>query len=385
MGYTWVAVDIETGNVLNDLPDLTDGLGGTITVAQTLGRYETGTCGLPLPTAPPEWQRSTLPMGAAIVLLVDNPNDPTHGIPVWGAHINRRTRDESDLVQLSFATPEAYFDRRFVGNSPFTNVGQNTIVQTLVNNYVAAGPAGGLPIRVQVVTSGAGTLRTRTEYTDQADKSVYSALQDLMGVQGGPEWYVGWEWQTNPERLTPVLYVGDRIGIAATAGLSPSAWFEMPGPVKSFQMVEDFTDGKGANAIMAVSSGVGTSRPQSSLQVFADPNRPTVEFRWTPSTSITDTATLNTYASAALGQIQQGSVTLSLSAVASDPACPQLGADWGLGDDLGYHIGGLDANGVDTVPAFPGGISGTARAIGYTLTVSETPILTPVLAAPTTY
>jgi hypothetical protein len=324
-------------------------------------------------------------MGAAIVLLADNPNDSTHGIPVWGAHINRRTRDESDIVQLSFATPEAYFDRRFVGNSPFTNVGQNTIVQTLVNNYVAAGPAGGLPIRVQIVTAGAGTLRTRTEYTDQADKTVYSALQDLMGVQGGPEWYVGWEWQTNPERLTPVLYVGDRIGVAAAAGMQPNAWFEMPGPVKSFQMVEDFTDGKGANAIMAVSSGVGTSRPQSTLQVFADPNRPTIEFRWTPSTSITDVTTLNTYAVQALSQIQQGSITLSMDAVATDPACPQLGADWGLGDDIGYRIGGMDANGLDTVPAFPGGISGTARAIGYTLDVTETPILTPVLAAPTTY
>jgi hypothetical protein len=228
-------------------------------------------------------------------------------------------------------------------------------------------------------------LRTRTEYTDQADKTVYSALQDLMGVQGGPEWYVGWEWQTNPERLTPVLYVGDRIGVAAAAGMQPNAWFEMPGPVKSFQMVEDFTDSHGANAVMAVSSGVGTSRPQSTLQVFADPQRPTIEFRWTPSTSITDTTTLNTYAVQALSQLQQGSVTLSMDAVASDPACPQLGVDWNLGDDIGYRIGGLDANGVDTVPAFPGGISGTARAIGYTLDVTETPVLTPVLAAPTTY
>jgi hypothetical protein len=385
MGYTWVAVDAETGVILNDLPDLTDGVGGTIKVAQTLGRYETVSAALPLPSAPPEWQRATLPMGAAIVLLADNPNDASHGVPVWGAHVTQRTRDESDLVQLSLATPEAYFDRRFVGTSPFTNVGQNTIVQTLVNNYVAAGPAGGIPIRVQVVTAGAGTLRTRTEYTDQADKTIYSVLQDLMGVQGGPEWFVGWEWQTNPERLTPVLYVGDRIGIAAANGLQPNAWFEMPGPVQSFQMVEDFSNGKGANTIMATGTGQGTSRPQSSLAIFVDPQRPTVEFRWTPSTSITDTATLNTYATAALGQIKQGSVTLSMSAVATDPACPQLGSDWGLGDDLGYRIGGLDANGIDTVPAFPGGISGTARAIGYTLDVTETPILTPVLAAPPTY
>jgi hypothetical protein len=74
-----------------------------------------------------------------------------------------------------------------------------------------------------------------------------------------------------------------------------------------------------------------------------------------------------------------------MSAVADDPGCPQLGVDWNLGDTIGYNIGGLDANGNDTVPAFPGGVSGTGRAIGYTLAVSETSILTPVLAAPTTY
>jgi hypothetical protein len=218
-----------------------------------------------------------------------------------------------------------------------------------------------------------------------ADKTVYSALQDLMGVQGGPEWYVGWEWQTSPERITPVLYVGDRIGTAVTPGMGANATFEMPGPVSSFHMFEDFSNGKGANTIMAVSSGQGTSRPQSTLAIFADPNRPTVEFRWTPSTSISDTATLNAYANAALNQIEQGSVTLSMSAAVADPGCPQLGVDWALGDDIGYSIGGLDGNGNDTVPAFPGGISGTGRAIGYTLTLSETSMITPVLAAPTTY
>lgn len=384
MGYTWVAVDLETGVVLNDLPDLTDGLGGKITVAQAIGQYQTVSAGLPLPTAPNQWQRATQGGASAIILLADNPNDSTHGIPVWGGHVIQRHRNESDILPLTLVTPEAYFDRRYAGNQTFTATGQNTIVSTLVNNYIAAGPAGGLPIRVQVVTAGSGTSRDRT-YVDQDDKTMYSALTELMGVQGGPEWYVGWEWQTNPERITPVLYVGDRIGVAAGAGMQPNAWFEMPGPVTAFDYLEDYSAGKGANTVMATSSGQGTTRPQSTLQIFADPVRPTFEFRWTPSTSIIDTTTLNTWATSALTQMQTGSITLSMSASASDPGCPQIGSDWGIGDDLGYKIGGLDANGVDTVPSFPGGVSGVARAIGYTLEVTETPILTPVLAGPPTY
>jgi hypothetical protein len=379
MGYSWVSVDAETGNVLNDLPDLTDGSGGTITVAQTIGRYETVTASLPLPTAPPDWDRSTTPGAANLILLADNPNDSTHGIPVWGANVTQQEVNETDQVSLSLATLEAYFDRRYVGNAPFTNVGQNDIINSLVNSYIKVGPAGGIPIRVQYVTAGAGKLRTRTEFTDVSDKTIYSILTDLMSVQGGPEWTIGWEWQTAPERITPVLYVGDRIGSAVMAGMGANATFEMPGPVRSFKRLRDYSDGKGANSVIATSSGQGTSRPQSPAQLFADPIRPTYEYRWSPSTSISDVNTLTSWAQSALTQMTGGTTTLAMDAIASDPGCPQLGVDWFLGDDVGFNIGGPDANGVETVPGFPGGYKGTGRAIGYTLEVTETPIITPIL------
>lgn len=379
LGYTWVSTDAETGVILNDLPDLTDGSGGTVTVAQTIGRYETVTCSLPLPTAPPEWDRSTTPGSANLILLSDNPNDPSHGIPVWGAGVMQQEVNETDQVPLSLATLEAYFDRRFVGNSPFTLVGQNDIINSLVNSYIKVGPNGGIPIRVQYVTAGAGTLRTRTEYTDVSDKTIYSILTDLMSVQGGPEWTIGWEWQTSPERITPVLYVGDRIGSAVMPGMGANATFEMPGPVRSFKRLRDYSEGKGANSVMATSSGQGTTRPQSPAQLFADPIRPTYEYRYTPSTSISDVNTLVTWAQSALTQLDTGTTTLAMSAVASDEGCPQLNADWFIGDDVGFSIGGQDANGVETVPGFPGGYKGIGRGIGWTLGITETPIITPIL------
>jgi hypothetical protein len=286
------------------------------------------------------------------------------------------TPDNTDTISLSLATLEYYLDGRFTGAKTYAATGQNSIVSDLVTTQVAAGINGGLPIRVQVVTPGAGTPRDRT-YLDQDDKTVYSALTDLMGVQGGPEWYIGWEHQTAPERYTPVFYVGDRIGAPVGVGMSPNATFEMPGPVQSFKMVRDFSIGKGANSVVATSSGQGVSRPQSPASVFIDPVRPTFEYRWTPSTSILNVSTLVGWASKALTQLDTGTVTLALSAMAD--FAPTLGSDWFLGDDVGYNIGGLDQNGDDTVPAFPGGITGVARAIGYEFTLAETPIITPVL------
>jgi hypothetical protein len=153
--------------------------------------------------------------------------------------------------------------------------------------------------------------------------------------------------------------------------------------VNSFSFERDYTSGKGANSVVATSSGQGTTRPQSAPQVISDPLRPTFEYRFTPSTSIIDTSTLTAWASSAVAQMSRGVRTLKLTAVATDPACPQLGADWGLGDDIGYKIGGLDANGVDTVPAFPNGIGGVARVISYQLDIdSNTPVVTPVLVGP---
>lgn len=375
MPYSWVSCDLETGNVLADLPDL-----AVDSVKQTVGRYETASATLPLPTAPENWVRATME-GATVMVLLWQPLDTNGGfagqpIPVWGGMVVKHTRDETDVISLSLATLEYYMDARFTGAKTYTATGQNSIVSDLVTTRIGAGVNGGLPIRVQVVTAGAGTARDRT-YLDQDDKTVYSALTDLMSVQGGPEWYIGWEHQASPERYTPVFYVGDRIGTPVGAGMSPNATFEMPGPVMSFQMVRDFSTGKGANSVVATSSGQGTTRPQSPASVYVDPVRPTFEYRWTPSTSILNVATLVSWASKAITQLDTGTITLALSAMAD--FAPALGSDWFLGDDIGYNIGGIDQNGDDLVPAFPGGISGVGRAIGYEFTLTETPVITPVL------
>jgi len=367
----WLSTELTTGLVIADLPDLGGESGGALTLKQTMGRYEQVNVSLPLPTAPENWRRATLHGAACMVLLQDD-------IPVWGGFVNRRPRDEGDVVTMPLMTAEGYLDRRYVGDMTFVNVDQNLIVKAVVEAYVATGSNGGIPIRVQIV-GGPGKLRTRT-YMDKDDKTVYSALQELSGVIDGPEWMIGLEHLTGPERYTFVLYVGNRLGNAVAPGLGPSATFEMPGGVKSFLALEDFGAGSGANDVMAYSSGQGDDRPQSPRQVFADPNRPTFEYRYSPSSSIQEIDTLTDHAAGRLQLMANGANILSLTAILDDS--PKLGVDWGIGDDIGYQLGGIDSSGKDTVPAFPGGLGGVTRALGYELELSATPTITPIIEKP---
>ena len=405
---TWVATDLKTGLLLADLPDL-----DVSAVKSTLGRYESAMASLPLPTAPENWQRATLEGASVLWLLSD-------GQPVWGGMVTEPNLSEGDTIDLSLATLEAYLDRRFVGDETFTGVGQNVIIKTLVEKYAVLGSNGGVPFRVQFTTPGNGTPRDRT-YKDADDKTLYSILSDLMGIDGGPEWTVGGEWQHNPERITPVLYVGDRIGKGVPVGLGPAATFEMPGCVSSFVLARSYANGKGANSVMAVSTASADVRPQSPRQLSTDTTRPTFEYRYTPSTSITDVSTLTNHAVAALEILANGSAVIAMSADVG--SAPVLGLDWSSGDDLGFSVGGLEDDprvryvttysggdlftdtfrdifgygtsvattapvkvnpfGRDTVPAFPGGLVGIARNIGWEMTLSATPIVTPTLLSAT--
>lgn len=365
MGFHWVATKMTTGEIVADLPDLQ-----VDSVKAQIASYQTTSAVLPLVSAPENWMRATM-HGATVLNAIDEDSD----VPVWGGFITRRPRTLDDTLSLSLATLEAYADRRFVGDETYTATDQNVIVTDLVENYLASGSNGGIPIRVEVV-GGPGMARDR-EYTDISDKTIYSVLTELYGVINGPEWTIGWEWKHNPERITPVLYVGSRIGVAATPGLAPNAVFQAPGAVSELELREDYSADNAGNDFMATSTASADERPQSDHVVVADPDRPTFERRWTPSTSIVDVATLNQHAQSMAALQGGGTNTLTLSAVVQDGV--RLGTDWGIGDDIGYVIGGTDSSSRDTVPAFPGGSTGVARAIGWQLDFGSVDMVTPIL------
>jgi hypothetical protein len=119
---------------------------------------------------------------------------------------------------------------------------------------------------------------------------------------------------------------------------------------------------------MAVSTADADVRPQSDHIIVPDPQRPTLEERWTPSTSITSKTTLNAHANATAAILAGGTNTLSLASVTEK--APRLGVDWNIGDDIGYVV---------NAPAFPGGIEGVVRAIGWQLDLGNPEIITPIL------
>lgn len=360
MTLSWVACEARTGRVIVDLPDLF-----VERVGAVLGTYQTAPASLPVVTAPENWLRATLPGGSLLVLLDDE-------VPVWGAAIRRRVRTAGDEAALSLATPEAfYLGSRYVGDVTYTAEAQGALVADLVDQFVLDGT---VPMRVEIVGTDA-TTRDRT-YTATQHKTVLAALIELAGVQGGPEFTVGWERDEDAGvvRYRPVLYVGDRIGSPVPAGLGPAATFELPGPVSSVEFVEDFGEGKGANSVTAYSSGSGEAVPAATATV-TDADRPTIEYHWSPSTSITETGTLASHAARAVAAMAAGARSLSLTAVQSE--APRLGTDWWIGDDVGYGV---------TAPAFPDGLSGVARALGWELTFprpgqSSPVMVTPVLAS----
>jgi len=397
MTLTWVACKARTGEVITDLPDLE-----VSSVSRLMGQYTSAEASLPLPTAPPEWERCTVEKGTFYVLVDDT--DPDNPVGMWGGLVTLSKRTHGDRVSLSMATLEAYFDTRFVGDVTYTSIDQCAIVASLVTAYAA----DSLPIRVEYTPSS--TTRTRT-YLDVEDKSLYSVLTELSAVDGGPEWTIEWEQTLTPTvRWTPVIRIADRIGSAVTPGLNPAVVFDMPGGgVTEVEYVRDYTSGKGATDVVAVSTAVGDVRPASLHQVsIDDPDRLRTEFRFTPSTSITSVSTLTSHARQALEYMKNGAVSLSLSGVAD--LLPRLGSDWFMGDDVGYQVGGriydgstyqttgiwssewtatwgveglalVYPDGRDTVPAFPAGLSGTARAIGWNLTLGDMPIITPILVS----
>ncbi|MCK9597815.1 MAG: hypothetical protein M0R06_02165 [Sphaerochaeta sp.] len=354
MGLSWVACSAKTGVVICDLPGLT-----VDRISTAICAYTTATASLLIEaTTDPDWERGTLPGGAYLVALDGE-------LPKWGAIITKRPRAFGKAVALSLATVEAYMDRRFISDDvSYTDEDQNAIIEDLVDTYVG----DSFPIRVEATASA--TTRDRT-YKKASDKSIYSALVELAGVIDGPEWTVGWEASlaVGGERMyTPVLYVADRLGTTPNEDMDPAVTFEHPGPVSSGTFTEDYSSGAGANDVLAVSTAIADVRPESSHAVYADASRPTYELRFTPSEGISDIDTLDEHAEATLARVQEGAVSLAL--VLDYGTAPKPGVDWTLGDVVGFRV---------TSPEFPGGLNGTARARGWSMSLGATPSIEPTL------
>lgn len=355
----WLACNLASGKLIEELT----GLVPVNPLSRTLATYTTTSFRLPIATAPKDWQSSVQEGQVMIVSLLD-------GKAIWGGAVLTNDSGSSSTVDISCVSLEGYLDHRYVGDHTWTQQDEASVIAAGL-----FGDANVEGITLAVDAPATGTLRDRT-YADGDDKTIYSALRELMGVINGPEWTIDLAWDDATQTVTKTARVRKRIGVAAAVpnaifDAKASATFDTRGVASTeYTLLRDWSSGKGANHIVAVSSGQGDSRPQSSPARDVRAGWARWEHRFTPSTSITDLAVLDGHAQNALNLMGSGARTLKIRARAD--VFPVLGTDWGLGDDVGYDLVG---------PAHPDGLTGTARSVGWQLDTLAG-VIEPILLLP---
>ena len=395
MTRQWLSVDLKTGGVLADLPSLDV----EWPLRRSLSNVETATAHLYLAGAPRNWRRAAME-GAAVLACYDDVTLPDGSTPKaieWAGYVSGADINETDIVDLSAVTAEGYLERRYaeditytcdpdyVGEAPVVVVdGWQDVAADLVTRWVVDGSEPGLDL-LTVVQGGTGAAFDGPIIMQNTDNAtILTRLNELVGRFGG-EFAVEWAWTADRKHLKPTLYVGDRIGQAATRS-SPAVTFEVPGVITSVRQRRDYSDGQGANKIVAFSSGEGSVTPYAAPVYAADfEGRPTFEYRFSPQQSEPDTAVLGRFAAQAMKILGPGARPVTVTIAAADEKAMRgrrLGVDWRLGDDVGYVIGGVGQDGKDLLAGWPGGISGVGRVIGYEF--DET-TYSPVFAQPEIY
>ncbi|SCL15040.1 hypothetical protein [Micromonospora inyonensis] len=368
MILSWLGCDLVTGRIVEELPDLRP----SGTIASVLGAYTSASFALPIPLAghgapPRDWLGATEPGRSMIVAVLGD-------TPVWAGIVLTRRGGTGGTVELACVSLEGYLDRRYVRDHEFVQVDEALIAAILVDDANIEG------INLIVDAPDTGTLRDRT-YLDQDDKTVYSALRELMGVIDGPEWTIRLDWaDASRTAVVAIVQVRKRIGYASsepnaiyTTGTANAVLASAGAAEAAYTYSEDYTSGKGANHIVATSSGEGDARPQSTPardeDLFAA-GWPRWEHRYSPSSSISDISTLDEHAQQALLLMSRGSRTVTITARAD--TYPLLGTDWNVGDDIGYELTGH---------RHPTGLVGVARAVGWELDATAGTV-SPILLNP---
>jgi hypothetical protein len=317
---SWYGCDLRNGNIVEDLPSLrpTGALSRKLGVATTL-QFD-----LALDGAPAGWEAATAP-GRSLLVAVDAATDT----PIWAGAVLPRDGGSGSTVQLGAATLETYLDCRYPGTQTMIGVDQATVISNLATPALTGGP----PIVIDAVATGV-TMNYLTD--DGDDKSILSCLQEIMGLDGGPEWTIDVAWNAGHSGFQFPLRARATVGTQST---SPEAVFDYPGVVAEYNLSESYEKDKGATRVTARGEGEGSSRLTSGAQeatALITNGWPVWEYRYTPASGVTDPDQLTAHAAKSLGLMAQGARVWAMQAVAS--RAPRLGTDWGLGDSVRLSV-----------------------------------------------
>ncbi|RRQ81571.1 hypothetical protein [Streptomyces griseofuscus] len=340
----WYGCDLRTGGIIEDLRSIKP----TGTLSRKLGDSTTLQLELALPGAPADWDGATAP-GRSILVAVDTVTDT----PIWAGAVITRGAGSTQTVQLGAMTLEGYLNGRYPGTQGYFGVDQASVITGLVTPALTDGPT--------IVIDAPPTGTTMTYQSDDGDdKTILSCLQEIMGMDGGPEWTIDVAWNAAHSGFQFFLRVRPKIGIQAT---SPTV-FDFPGCVSGYTLSESFEAGKGATVVIARGEGEGSSRLTSTSHVATSliaAGWPRWEYRYTPATGVTDPTQLEAHAAQTLALMQQGGQVWDIEAVGS--RAPRLGRDWAIGDTIQLAV--------DTSPRHPQGVTQVARCWSWELDPSS--------------
>lgn len=344
-GFQFLAVSLSSGTVLAEFPDLQ-----VFKLSYRFEEITSETMVLPWRNIPSNWGEATVPYAVAILLVRGS-------TVLWGGIVVKRERTlQGEGLTLTVATVEHYLDSVYVKDHVYSAWGQTWIVNDLVTSTLKDHR---FVFDVEVEHS---LIKRDRTYEESSDKTLLSVLQELSNVQNGPEWCTS--WRADGDRYVPVLTVADRIGSTV-----PVTTFD-ESVMTSFRVLEDYTDGYGANVVWAVGDTTGEGQLRSDTMVAEQSYRPVVEHVVRPSSSITRKETLDAHASASLRQLRDGTNTISMTLNLLD--APILYKEWRPGDVVAWIVADDDGR-------FTGFDHGEARVVGYDIDFSGVWTITPVL------
>jgi hypothetical protein len=336
----WYGCDLRTGGIIEDLRSLTP----SGALSRKVGESTTLQFDLNLPGAPAGWDAATAP-GRTVLVAVDTATDT----PLWAGVVLPRDGGSDQTVQLGAATLERYLDGRFPGTQILVGADQAAVVSALVTPALTDGP----PLVIDATSTGT----VMDYYTqDGDDKSILSCLQEIMGLDGGPEWTIDVAWNASHSGFQFPFRVRSAVGVQSGVPVT----FDFPGCVASYRLSESYEAGKGATVVLARGEGEGSSRLTSTAHeatALIAGGWPRWEYRYTPATGLTDPDQLEAHATQSLALMTQGAQVWTLESVASQ--APRLGQDWGLGDTIRLAV--------ETSPRHPNGASVSARCWSWEL------------------
>src|SRR5207253_2902958 len=187
----------------------------------------------------------------------------------------------------------------YPGTQTLLATDQASVIAALATPALTNGP----PLVIDSVATG-----TTMDYLsdDGDDKTILSCLNEVMGLDGGPEWTIDVIWNAAHSGFQFPLRVRQQIGTQTT---TPEAVFDYPGCVAEYVLSESYEQGKGATRVIARGEGEGSSRLTSTVQeatALIAGGWPAWEYRYTPATGITDPDQLIAHASSSLALMAQG-------------------------------------------------------------------------------